>query len=90
MCDRTTFSTPLYKATKVVIIARQPTAMEQSPMIESWQIDSRDKLIDHLRHFRYDRFDIIDMYLSNELPDFIESESDAEILALDVWHGVPD
>ncbi len=59
-------------------------------MIESWQIDSRDKLIDHLRHFRYDRFDIIDMYLSNELPDFIESESDAEILALDVWHGVPD
>ena len=59
-------------------------------MIESWQIDSRDKLIDHLRHFRYDRFDIIYMYLSNEFPRFIESEDDAEILALDVWHGVPD
>ena len=53
-------------------------------MIESWEIDNRSGLIDYLRHYRYDRFDILDMCLSNELPDFISSEDDAMSLADEV------
>jgi hypothetical protein len=53
-------------------------------MIESWELPNRSKLIEYLREYRYDKFAIFDMYLSNELPKFIESEYDAQQLASEV------
>ena len=57
-------------------------------MTESRELPNRSELIKYLRDYRYDRFDIwfprLDMYLSNELPNFIESEDDAQELADEV------
>ena len=53
-------------------------------MIESRELPNRSELIEYLRNFRYDQFAIFYMYLSNELPKFIESEYDAQQLASEV------
>ena len=57
-------------------------------MTESRELPNRSVLIKYLRDYRSDRFDIwfprLDIYLSNELPNFIESEDDAQELADEV------
>ena len=53
-------------------------------MIESWELPNRSELIDYLREYRYDKFDIFDMFLSHELPKFIKSEDDVQELAGEV------
>ena len=57
-------------------------------MTESRELPNRSVLIKYLRDYRSDRFDMwfprLDIYPSNELPNFIESEDDAQELADEV------
>ena len=53
-------------------------------MIESRELPNRSELRSYLQDYNYDRFDIVGMYLSGELPNFIESEDDANELADEV------
>ena len=59
-------------------------------MIDSWELDNRSRLIDYLRHYQHDNFDILDMYLSNELPHFIATEDDAMSLADEILRTTYD
>ena len=43
-------------------------------MIESWELPNRSELIEYLRHYRYDRFHIVDMWEMKELPEFVYTD----------------
>ena len=43
-------------------------------MIESWELPNRSELIEYLRHYRYDRFHIVDMWEMKELPEFVYND----------------
>ena len=43
-------------------------------MIESWELPNRSELIEYLRHYRYDRFAIVDMWEMKELPEFVYTD----------------
>ena len=40
-------------------------------MIETWELPNRAELVEHLREYSYDRFDILTLYDAGELPKFI-------------------
>ena len=48
---------------------------------ESWEQENLSDLVFYFQHYKYDRFDILAMYDGEELPEFIQSEDEANELA---------